>query len=64
MRVDKFMVNAFICYSLISRYLAMTSVDEDNGWYGGTLLGDQDENSEIYKHYAAFCQVTIFRTSR
>ncbi|KAG2691267.1 hypothetical protein I3843_08G002100 [Carya illinoinensis] len=37
-------------------YLAMTSVDEDNGWYGGTLLGDQDENSEIYKHYAAFCQ--------
>lgn len=39
------------------RYLAMTSVDEANGWYGGTLLGDQDENSEIYKHYAELCQV-------
>ncbi|XP_022546745.1 phosphatidylinositol-3-phosphatase SAC1-like isoform X1 [Brassica napus] len=24
--------------------------------YGGTLLGDQDENSEIYRHYAQFCQ--------
>lgn len=35
----------------------MTSVDEANGWYGGTLLGDQDENSEIYKHYAELCQV-------
>jgi hypothetical protein len=49
---------------LISRYLAMTSVDEANGWYGGTLLGDQDENSEIYKHYAALCQVIIFRPFR
>ncbi|KAB1204733.1 Phosphoinositide phosphatase SAC1 [Morella rubra] len=38
------------------RYLEMTSIDEANGWYGGTLLGDQDENSEIYKHYAALCQ--------
>ncbi|XP_048331290.2 phosphatidylinositol-3-phosphatase SAC1 isoform X1 [Ziziphus jujuba] len=38
------------------RYLAMTSVDEANGWYGGTLLGDQDESSEIYKHYAELCQ--------
>lgn len=35
----------------------MTSVDEANGWYGGTLLGDQDESSEIYKHYAELCQV-------
>ncbi|KAL8138322.1 hypothetical protein V2J09_004323 [Rumex salicifolius] len=38
------------------RYLGMTSVNGENGWYGGTLLGDQDENSEIYKHYAGFCQ--------
>ncbi|CAL5417230.1 unnamed protein product [Camellia sinensis] len=37
-------------------YLALTSVDEANGWYGGSLLGDQDENSEIYKHYAELCQ--------
>lgn len=43
---------------VFQRYLAMTSVDEANGWYGGTLLGDQDENSEIYKHYAALCQGT------
>lgn len=37
----------------------MTSVDEANGWYGGTLLGDQDENSEIHKHYAELCQVFL-----
>uniref|UniRef100_A0A5B7BQR1 Putative phosphoinositide phosphatase SAC1 n=1 Tax=Davidia involucrata TaxID=16924 RepID=A0A5B7BQR1_DAVIN len=41
---------------VFQRYLSMTSVDEANGWYGGTLLGDQDENSEIYKHYAELCQ--------
>ncbi|PSR96516.1 Phosphoinositide phosphatase [Actinidia chinensis var. chinensis] len=41
---------------VFKRYLAMTSVDEANGWYGGTLLGDQDEDSEIYKHYAELCQ--------
>ncbi|KAF2297364.1 hypothetical protein GH714_021938 [Hevea brasiliensis] len=34
----------------------MTSVDEASGWYGGTLLGDQNEDSEIYKHYAELCQ--------
>lgn len=39
------------------RYLSITSTNESNGWYGGTLLGDQDENSEIYRHYAQFCQV-------
>lgn len=39
------------------RYLAMTTVDEANGWYGGTLLGDQDENSAIYQHYAELIQV-------
>ncbi|KAI7739861.1 hypothetical protein M8C21_020872 [Ambrosia artemisiifolia] len=38
------------------RYLAMTSIDEANGWYGGTLLTEQDENSEVYRHYAQFCQ--------
>lgn len=37
----------------------MTSVDEANGWYGGTLLGDQDESSEIYRHYAELCQVIL-----
>ncbi|CAN6678690.1 unnamed protein product [Malus baccata var. baccata] len=41
---------------IFQRYLSMTSVNEANGWYGGTLLGDQDENSEIYKHYAELCQ--------
>nr|DAD35789.1 TPA_asm: hypothetical protein HUJ06_006429 [Nelumbo nucifera] len=41
---------------VFQRYLAMTSVDEANGWYGGNLLGDQDESSEIYKHYAELCQ--------
>lgn len=38
----------------------MTSANEANGWYGGTLLGDQDESSEIYKHYAELCQVRTF----
>ncbi|KAK9073206.1 hypothetical protein SSX86_007530 [Deinandra increscens subsp. villosa] len=38
------------------RYLAMTSIDEANGWYGGTLLAEQDETSEVYRHYAQFCQ--------
>ncbi|KAF4366387.1 hypothetical protein F8388_018835 [Cannabis sativa] len=41
---------------IIHRYLAMSSVDEANGWYGGTLVGDQDESSEIYKHYAQLCE--------
>ncbi|KAJ4842052.1 Phosphoinositide phosphatase sac1 [Turnera subulata] len=44
---------------IFQRYLAMTSVDEASGWYGGTLLGDQDESSEIYKHYAALCQGSV-----
>lgn len=35
----------------------MTSVNETNGWYGGTLLGDEDENSDIYRHYAELIQV-------
>ncbi|XP_022875965.1 phosphoinositide phosphatase SAC1 isoform X1 [Olea europaea var. sylvestris] len=41
---------------IFRRYLAMTTVDEANGWYGGTLLGDQDESSEIYRHYAELIQ--------
>ncbi|XVF30074.1 hypothetical protein REPUB_Repub16aG0025500 [Reevesia pubescens] len=41
---------------IFQRYLSITSVDEANGWYGGTLLGDQDEGSEIYRHYAELCQ--------
>ncbi|KAJ9560230.1 hypothetical protein OSB04_005390 [Centaurea solstitialis] len=41
------------------RYLAMTSIDEANGWYGGTLLAEQDENSEVYRHYAQFCQSPV-----
>lgn len=44
-------------FHLFCRYLAMTSVNEANGWYGGTLLGDQDESSEIYQHYAELVQV-------
>lgn len=41
---------------IFQRYLTMTSANEANGWYGGSLLGDQDESSEIYKHYAELCQ--------
>ncbi|KAI3464346.1 hypothetical protein Pfo_021009 [Paulownia fortunei] len=41
---------------VFQQYLAMTTVDEANGWYGGTLLGDQDENSGIYQHYAELIQ--------
>lgn len=42
------------------RYLDMTTVNEANGWYGGTLLGDQDETSDIYRHYAELIQVWTF----
>ncbi|CAH9129772.1 unnamed protein product [Cuscuta epithymum] len=41
---------------IYQRYLDMTTVNETNGWYGGTLLGDQDETSEIYRHYAELIQ--------
>ncbi|KGN63262.2 phosphoinositide phosphatase SAC1 isoform X2 [Cucumis sativus] len=41
---------------IFQRYLALTSVEEANGWYGGTLLGDQDESNEIYKHYSELCE--------
>lgn len=41
----------------------MTSVNETNGWYGGTLLGDEDENSDIYRHYAELIQVLIHNFS-
>lgn len=41
------------------RYLAMTSIDEANEWYGGTLLTEQDETTEVYKHYAQFCQSPV-----
>ncbi|KAM3238463.1 hypothetical protein P3L10_013495 [Capsicum annuum] len=34
----------------------MMATNEANGWYGGTLLGDQDESSEIYRHYAELIQ--------
>ncbi|CAI9266744.1 unnamed protein product [Lactuca saligna] len=44
---------------VFKRYLAMTSIDEANGWYGGTLLAEQDESSEVYRHYAQFCQNPI-----
>jgi len=40
----------------------MTATNEANGWYGGTLLGDQDESSEIYRHYAELIQVQICAT--
>ncbi|XP_049379153.1 phosphatidylinositol-3-phosphatase SAC1 isoform X1 [Solanum stenotomum] len=41
---------------IFERYLTMTATNEANGWYGGTLLGDQDESSEIYRHYAELIQ--------
>ncbi|KAM3237863.1 hypothetical protein P3S67_012300 [Capsicum chacoense] len=41
---------------IFKRYLTMTAANEANGWYGGTLLGDQDESSEIYRHYAELIQ--------
>ncbi|KAM0946408.1 putative SAC domain, polyphosphoinositide phosphatase Fig4 [Dioscorea sansibarensis] len=37
------------------RYLTMSSVEADR-WYGGTLIYDQDESSEAFKHYAELCQ--------
>ncbi|KAH7685250.1 SAC domain-containing protein [Dioscorea alata] len=37
------------------RYLTMSSAEADR-WYGGTLIYDQDESSEAFKHYAELCQ--------
>lgn len=55
------LVSTMSSYSLITvnlcRYLAFTTADVENGWYGGTLIYDQDENSGAYKHYSEFCQV-------
>ncbi|XXG87112.1 hypothetical protein AAC387_Pa11g1879 [Persea americana] len=42
--------------AVFQRYIDMTSDSETTGWYGGTLLYDQDESSECYKHYATLCQ--------
>lgn len=42
--------------AVFQRCIDMTSGNQTNDWYGGTLLYDQDENSECYKHYAALCQ--------
>ncbi|KAI9120557.1 hypothetical protein K1719_007590 [Acacia pycnantha] len=43
----------------LQRYQEMPSINEENenGWYGGSLLDDFDENSEIYKHYAELCHI-------
>ncbi|KAL1533835.1 Phosphoinositide phosphatase sac1, variant 2 [Salvia divinorum] len=41
---------------VFQQYMAMTTVDETSGWYGGSLLGDQDESSETYQHYAELIQ--------
>ncbi|KAM7277895.1 hypothetical protein ACFE04_005029 [Oxalis oulophora] len=47
---------------IFQRYLAMTTVNEVKGWYGRTLLCDEDENSDIYKHYAELCQGPALET--
>ncbi|CAO2186618.1 unnamed protein product [Urochloa humidicola] len=44
---------------IFRRYLAFTTADVENGWYGGTLLYDQDENSGAYKHYSELCQGAV-----
>ncbi|XP_062193033.1 phosphatidylinositol-3-phosphatase SAC1-like isoform X2 [Phragmites australis] len=41
---------------IFRRYLAFTTADVENGWYGGTLIYDQDEKSGAYKHYSELCQ--------
>jgi hypothetical protein len=44
---------------IFRRYLAFTTADVENGWYGGTLIYDQDENSGAYKHYSELCQGAV-----
>lgn len=48
----------FVAFA-ICRYLAFTTADVENGWYGGTLIYDRDENSGAYKHYSELCQVSV-----
>ncbi|RZC62676.1 hypothetical protein C5167_024438 [Papaver somniferum] len=40
---------------IFERY-TISAVDNANGWFGGSLLEDENEDSEIYKHYAELCQ--------
>ncbi|OVA11474.1 Synaptojanin [Macleaya cordata] len=42
--------------NIFQRYLTTSAVDNANGWFGGTLLHDENEDSEIYQHYAELCQ--------
>uniref|UniRef100_A0A0E0EGY8 SAC domain-containing protein n=1 Tax=Oryza meridionalis TaxID=40149 RepID=A0A0E0EGY8_9ORYZ len=51
--------SADTCEDNFRRYLAFTTADVENGWYGGTLIYDQDENSGAYKHYSEFCQGSV-----
>ncbi|XP_008647710.1 phosphatidylinositol-3-phosphatase SAC1-like isoform X2 [Zea mays] len=44
---------------IFRRYLAFTTADVENGWYGGTLLYDRDENSGAYRHYSELCQGAV-----
>ncbi|RLN03685.1 hypothetical protein C2845_PM13G00620 [Panicum miliaceum] len=44
---------------IFRRYLAFTTADVENGWYGGTLIYDQDEDSGAYKHYSELCQGAV-----
>jgi len=48
----------FVAFA-ICRYLAFTTADVENGWYGGTLIYYRDENSGAYKHYSELCQVSV-----
>ncbi|PKA65063.1 Phosphoinositide phosphatase SAC1 [Apostasia shenzhenica] len=45
--------------NIFERFLAMTSVDEADSWYGGKLIYDQDINSTAYKHYAELCEGSV-----
>ncbi|XP_066350658.1 phosphatidylinositol-3-phosphatase SAC1-like [Miscanthus floridulus] len=44
---------------IFRRYLAFTTADVENGWYGGALIYDRDENSGAYKHYSELCQGAV-----
>lgn len=44
---------------IFRRYLSFNSAEQTQSWYGGTLIYDQDQNSEVYKHFAELCQGAV-----
>ena len=43
-------------FNFLVRYLSYTSAEEEDGWYSGSLIYD-NEDCRAYKHYAEIIEV-------